>query len=117
MKPQVITYCKFSLPSNKIEAFPNVVIMNFFKRKYLCILPIDPVGSSLENVGDYDPDLFEGDMMLTTEQRMAARLMLTTHLEEPQQKANSRLVVWYLISLALKLVKILNCSEMILSLS
>lgn len=38
--------------------------------RYTCYIGI--YLSTVENVGVYDPDLFEGDMILTPEQRMAA---------------------------------------------
>lgn len=46
----------------------------FFKKiaslRYTCYIGI--YLSTVENVGVYDPDLFEGDMIFTPEQRMAA---------------------------------------------
>lgn len=50
-----------SLPSKKHESFPYFFIKKFFRTKYVGILLTDPLASSLENEGDYDPDLFEGD--------------------------------------------------------
>ena len=46
----------------------------FFKKitslRYTCYIGI--YLSTVENVGVYDPDLFEGDMIFTPEQRMVA---------------------------------------------
>lgn len=81
-----------SLPSKKHESFPYFFIKKFFRTKYVGILLTDPLASSLENEGDYDPDLFEGDMILTTEQRMATRLGLD--VDNPFGRASTKGKQW-----------------------
>ena len=81
------------MPSKKKkESFPYVVMKKFFKRKYVGILLTDPLASSLENEDGYDPDLFEGDMILTTEQRMAAKLGLD--VDNPFGRASTKGKQW-----------------------
>lgn len=46
----------------------------------------------LENEASYDPDLYEGDMLLTTEQRLAASLGLD--IDAPLGRGSTRNRQW-----------------------